>query len=99
MELKFNFKLGSGGTGSSCDCLIIKIAMLYHDIDEMMINHVVHAELYEEARGMRIFLYSILYGGSGRKHCFVNMEFYCKFYVVHSVRYSVACVKLTPWRV
>ena len=53
LELKFNFKLGSGGTGSSCDCLIIKIAMLYHDIDEMMINHVVHAELYEEARGMR----------------------------------------------
>ena len=44
--------------------------MLYHDIDEMMINHVVHAELYEETRGMRIFLYSILYGGSCRKHLF-----------------------------
>ena len=65
----------------------------------MMMNHVVHAELYEEARGMRNFLDSILYGGSGRKHCFVNMEVYCKFYVAHLVRYSVAYVKLTPWRV
>ena len=33
--------------------------MLYHDIDEMMINHVVHAELCEEARGISILLYSI----------------------------------------
>ena len=73
--------------------------MLYHDIDEMMVNHIVHPELYVEARGMIIFLYSILYGGSDRKHCFANKEFYCKFYVVHSVRYSVAYVKLTQWRV
>ena len=60
--------------------------MLYNDIDEMMMNHVVHAELDKEARGM-IILYSILYGGSGKKHCFVNMEFYCKFYVAYPVRY------------
>ena len=83
----------------SCDCLITMIAKLYNDIDEMMINHAVCAELYQEARGMRIFLYSILYEGSGRKHCFVSREFYCKFYVVHSVRYLVEYVKLTPWRV
>ena len=81
LELQFNSELESGGTGSSCDCLIIRIAMLYHDIYEMMMNNVVHAELYEEARGIRIFLYSILYGGSDRKHYFMNMEFYCKFYV------------------
>ena len=29
---------------------------LYNGIDDMMMNHVLHAELYKQARGMRIFL-------------------------------------------
>ena len=43
--------------------------MLHNDAIEMMMNNIVHAELYKEARCVRILLFCIVHGGSGSKHC------------------------------
>ena len=74
--------------------------MLYTDVIETRMDNVVHVELYTEAHGVRIVLSCIMciYGGFDRKHCVINIEFYCKLYVARLVMYLVEYVKLSPWR-